>query len=66
MEYRYIIHPNSKQKFDLFSYEGFEILNKYINIVKYGGYQSKRLSYRSSRTYDDVYRIDKSIGRFSS
>ena len=28
----------SNQKFDLFSYEGTEILNKYINVVKYGGY----------------------------
>ena len=52
----------SNQKFDLFSYEGTEILNKYINVVKWR-YLIK--VYLIVHPKLKMYKVDKSVGRFT-
>ncbi len=64
MDLKYIIHPQTNKKIDLFSNDGLTILNQYITIFKFGGDGNFKLGYRTSRRHDKLYKIDKTLGRF--
>ena len=64
MDLKYIIHPQTNKKIDLFSIDGLTILNQYITIFKFGGDGNFKLGYRTSRRHDKLYKIDKTLGRF--